>query len=454
MSVRQHRRDETCCRQSVTFRSTVLAMTSEFTPISPESPPSTLSSQTVKPESTRLPSLDILRGVAVLGIFVMNSRNFALPLDKFDSPAHPGSGPAPTADLISWATANLLFEDKMIAVFSMLFGAGIVLAAAKNTLKPALLHYRRMFWLFLIGLLHAYGLWYGDILNTYAICGALIYPARRLRPGLVIALGIIIFLVPVWFRVEPRIAATISPPAQTAPAVESTGDKIYQLASETEAAAQNSHSYIELARWRARLNTFWHWYGCINFNFWRCGGLMLIGMGLAHLGILSASRPTQTYWSLCIGGYALGFTLVAIGFWPQLARALGRAPSMSPEARQMFGLAAWALRYIGAAAIAIGHIGAVMLLCRATSLRTILKPLAAVGRLALTNYLLQTITAVLIFDGWAFAQWGKWRMSEIAMLVVAVWVVQLIASPLYLRWFRFGPMEWAWRSLTYWRPAA
>jgi uncharacterized protein len=107
---------------------------------------------------------------------------------------------------------------------------------------------------------------------------------------------------------------------------------------------------------------------------------------------------------------------------------------------------------MGAASIAIGHIGLVMLLCRAKTLHRALQPLASVGRLALSNYLLQTLIAVIIFDGWALGQWGKWRMSEVAALVAMVWAIQLIISTLWLRRFRLGPVEWAWRSLTHFKP--
>src|ERR1043165_5744789 len=153
----------------------------------------------------RIRSLDILRGVAVLGIFAMNIRNFALPLQQFDNPAFP-TPPLRTADAWAWGLTNLLFEDKMIAIFSILFGAGIVLMPARSP-RPALTHYRRMFWLFVIGLVHAFGLSYGDILNTYAICGAVIYPLRRLRPALLVALGLAVLTSAVWLRAGPAISA-------------------------------------------------------------------------------------------------------------------------------------------------------------------------------------------------------------------------------------------------------
>ncbi len=401
------------------------------------------------PEAERIRSLDVLRGVAVLGIFVMNMRNFALPLRAFDSPAFP-EGPATGADVWCWGVANILFEDKMIAVFSMLFGAGIVVMTAR-AVKPLALHYRRMFWLLVIGLIHAYGLWYGDILNTYAICGMLLFPFRRMKPGVLIGLGLVVVMMAVVFRAGPEWMSTAAPPEASVVEEKSMADKIIEQAVATEEEAYRSPSWLVLAEWRARLNTFWHFYGCIDFNFWRCGGFMLIGMGLVQIGVLSASRPSSLYWGLMLGGYVVGLLLCLAGFWPQMARALGRAPQLSAEARPMVGNIAWTARYVGAIGVAIGHVGLVMLLCRARMLGVAHAPLAAAGRMALSNYLMQTVIAVLVFDGWAGGEWGTWRFSEFTMLVVGVWVVQLIVSPVWMRFFRFGPVEWAWRSLTYWR---
>lgn len=349
----------------------------------------------------------------------------------------------------------------MIALFSMLFGAGIVLnadriSAAASRLRAASIHYRRMFWLLIIGLIHAYGLWYGDILNTYAICGALLYPLRRLRPGLLIGLGILVITISIWARIGPRMYETTFPRDVTSPTAqvdaskpESTQDRIWRESTENETKAYRG-SYLDLFRWRANLNTVWHFYGGINYNFWRCGGFIILGMGLA--GILSATnRPSAFYWGLMIAGYSTGLLLAAEGFWPQLTRALGRTTEMSPDARRNLGLIAWSLRQFGALSIALGHTGLIILLSRALPLRTLLTPLAAAGQMALSNYLLQTLIAITIFDGYTLARWGTWSISQIETMVVITWIAQLILSPLYLRYFRFGPMEWLWRSLTYWK---
>jgi len=256
-------------------------------------------------------------------------------------------------------------------------------------------------------------------------------------------------------RVGPMVVEAVWPSgtaaAVTSSAGESNQDRIWRQSLEGEERAYHG-SYLEEAKWRARLNTVWHWYGGIGFNFWRCAGFIVIGMGLA--GVLKASRPASVYSGMAIGGYAAGLVLVGVGMWPGVVRGLGRAIEMGPEARRALGAAAWTMRYLGAGCAAIGHIGVVMLLCRVEGLKGVLSPLAAAGRMALSNYLLQTVIAVLVFDGWAGGEWGKWTMSRIAMLVVGVWAFQLMLSPLWLKWFRFGPVEWAWRSATYGRVQA
>jgi uncharacterized protein len=409
----------------------------------------------------RIRSLDILRGVAVLGIFVMNSRNFALPLEQFDNPAFPGKSgsPAQAADLWTWAVANILFEDKMIAIFSMLFGAGIVLQAERiaRGLRAAAIHYRRMFWLLVIGLAHMFGVWYGDILTTYAVCGMVVYPFRRLRAPLLIGLGVLVLTASMWVRVGPRMIAVLDPqppaakavemPSTPTPTAEPIRARIWRESLANEEAAYRG-SYLDLFRWRARLNLLWNGLAGLDFSLWRSIGFMFLGMGLVT--VFSGWRPSVE-WGLLIGGYAAGLILISLGFWPQLARVLGRAPQASAEARQMLGSIAGTIRFLGAACLALGHVGMILLLCRVAILRMILAPLAAAGRMALSNYLMQTVIGVIVFDGWALGNWARWGMSEIAILVGCVWIAQLILSPIWLLFFRFGPAEWLWRSLTYWK---
>lgn len=415
------------------------------------------------PREERLASLDAVRGLAVLGILAMNIRNFGLPIGQFDNPRWPRHQPddaatslAP-ADLLTWLTTNALFEDKMITIFGLLFGAGVVLFAdrlARAAISPAraaALHYRRVFWLLLIGLAHAYLLWYGDILNTYALCGLLLWPLRRLRPGPLIGLGVICLLIPVWVRLGPPLWEMVwHDPAQPRPPTSpSLGRRILREALQSEEAAYRG-TWTDLFLWRANLNTFWHFTAGATFTLWRSLGQMLIGMGLMRLALFANTWRTGAMLALLLAGWGLGLTLTLIGMAPGIAEALGRAPDASAEAGRLLSRLTWSMRFIGALGVALGHIAALLLLSRWLRGRR-LGPLIAVGRMALSNYLMHTLICVLIFDGWAGAQWDRWHMASLYLLVAAIWAAQLLLSPIWLRAFRYGPAEWAWRSLTYWR---
>ena len=166
---------------------------------------------------------------------------------------------------------------------------------------------------------------------------------------------------------------------------------------------------------------------------------MLIGMALFKYGVFSARLPSRIYAVLIAVAVAVGLPLQAYGIAADFAR----------------GWQIWSL-FIGvqfiywpSIAVSLGYIGLVMLACREATLRRLTGSLAAVGRTALTNYLLQTILCTTIFYGHGFGLFGSVdRLGQIGV-VAAVWVVQLVASPLWLRRFRFGPVEWVWRWLTY-----
>ena len=143
--------------------------------------------------SSRIAALDLIRGVAVLGILAVNIAGFAGPMDTTDGPALSLAGHASFADEASFAAIFLLFEGKMRALFTMLFGASTVLIAERAEGArpgPAQTHYRRMFWLFVIGMLHAYFLWWGDILVTYALAGLMIFPFRKLEVRTQVTIGV------------------------------------------------------------------------------------------------------------------------------------------------------------------------------------------------------------------------------------------------------------------------
>jgi uncharacterized protein len=164
--------------------------------------------------------------------------------------------------------------------------------------------------------------------------------------------------------------------------------------------------------------------------------------------VFDASRSARWYRNLMIAGYGIGLPLAALAIREEIA------DHRLMSAR--FGVSSWGpwqptAMLLAGAAVALAHVGLVMQVCRSGLLPRVRAALAAAGRMALTNYLGQTLVCVLVFDGWAFGQWGRFGIAAQLLLVLAIWAAQLIVSPLWLRRFQFGPMEWLWRSLTYWK---
>jgi uncharacterized protein len=179
------------------------------------------------------------------------------------------------------------------------------------------------------------------------------------------------------------------------------------------------------------------------FISWKAGGLMLVGMGLYKLGVFSARLSTGVYIGLAVLGYGIGLPAIAYGIGENETHGWTMMYSQWGAGMQF--------NYWGSLFVALGHISVVMLLCKASSLSAITRPLAAVGQMALTNYLMQTIICTTIFYGHGFGLYGSVDRPVMMAVVAGVWAVQLIWSPLWMARFRFGPFEWLWRTLTYWK---
>jgi uncharacterized protein len=386
----------------------------------------------------RVASIDVLRGVALLGILPINVWSFALPDAALRDPR--AAGGFGGANFAAWLGCHLLFEQKMMSIFSMLFGAGLVLQAERAAARgasPAGTYYRRLLWLLVFGLLHAYLLWEGDILTAYALCGLALYPFRRLSPAALIPLGLAVFLLAVPVNVGAglleRAAPDDAPGAAAAAGDEADGD----LAADVSA---HRGGYGQLVVYRARQNL---WMQTAFFVLWagpRAGGLMLLGMALLKLGVFGAARSFRFYAALAAVGYGAGLPVVAWGAY-QLVR------HDFDEVYQ--DLVGGHYNYVGSLFVALGHVGAVMMVCKAGALPRLTARLAAVGRMALTNYLAQTLLCTTLFYGYGFGLFDRLDRFELLGVVAAVWLLQLAYSPLWLRHFRFGPAEWLWRSLTY-----
>lgn len=395
-------------------------------------------------ESDRILSLDVLRGFSLLGVLVINIQSFAMTDAAYVNPNVYGdlSG----ANYAAWLLGHVLADQKFMAIFSMLFGAGIVLMTRNREAAgagAAAFHYRRMGALLLFGMLHAYLLWVGDILYTFAVCGMVLYPFRKLPPGALIALGTFLLLMLSSFAIiSGRSMASWSPDRLERFIQENWQPPPREISNEV--ATFRSGWFREIA-YRAPIALELETHLLLIRLAWRAGGLILIGMGLFKLGVFTASCSRTTYLGLVAVGALLGMPLILYGV--HLNFAMGWDPRYSFFIGSQFN-------YWGSILMGLGWVGVVMLACQNRRLLRAARPLAAVGQTALSNYLLHTILCSFIFYGIGLGLFGQVSRVGQLLIVLAIWVVQLILSPLWLRYFRFGPVEWLWRSMTYlsWQP--
>ncbi len=433
-------------------------------PLSPE--PTTIDAAPHPVQSgDRVASIDVLRGVALLGILAMNSVHFAWPETVYDNPT---AAPGYTwADLALWIVNQFLFNTKMMTIFSMLFGAGLVLMsdrASKRGRPIRAVYYRRIAVLLGIGIVHAYFIWDGDILVIYALCGLFLYPFRNLSARALIVCGVLLMclIFPAWLvarRAVQYLDKTAAKKAAGEPMppwrenLLSTREKLRpDEATQKKEFEKNikihRSTYAQIAEDRAEDLFFeTHTFGFILFLWWYVGGRMLLGMGLMKLGVFAAARSRQFYAGLMAVGYGIGWPLVicdcAMNWYFDFFRA-------DPLASMMGGW--WIPQEVSGPLIAIGHVGLVMLIYREGFLPWLTRHLAAVGRMALTNYLVQSLVFTTIFYGYGLNYYGRFHRPTLMLMVVSMWAVQLLLSPVWLKYFRFGPAEWFWRTMTYGRP--
>jgi len=389
----------------------------------------------------RLAVIDVLRGVALLGILTMNitlGQPGATRLNPLISGGFEG------ANFAMWVAGYFLFDEKMITLFSMLFGAGVVLFCRRldrQGVSAARLFYRRSGILLLIGLVHAYGLWEGDILVTYAICGMLIYPLRR-KPARTLAVaGVLVWLVSVPLTVGFGIALRElrnNHSEQSAELAKAFQPDAAEARKEIERVRRSG--YLALAAARApealQVQTRLLFLSLL----WTVSGRMLLGMALFKAGFMAGTKARGFYRKTAWLGYGAG--------WPLVAFACVGLIRHSFDPAYLFGIA-FPVNSAGSILVGIGHASVVILLCQSGWVQGWMRRLQAVGRMALTNYLAQTLITTTLFYGYGFGLFGAFSRVQLYLIVFAIWGLQLWYSPLWLSRFRFGPAEWLWRSITY-----
>lgn len=409
----------------------------------------------------RISALDSLRGFALLGILLMNIIAMGMYGGAYDDPTVTGG--AAGANLGVWAVMHVLAEGKMRCLFSMVFGASIILLTSRldERHEGADIYYRRTLWLLLFGILHAYLLWLGDILYPYAMCALVMYPFRRLPARRLLTIGgVVLVLTAVSYIGYGFYTRDMLEKGRSAETASLSGQK---LTSEQEEAKKDYEEWKKFNRpnaeqlkkdadeWRgsplsvikARAKVVARWHGLVFYHpmNWDIWSMMFIGMGLMKTGILSAQRSLRFYGLMALIGYAVGIPVNSYTAWVIIRSNFD--PAVHAWANSSYD--------VGRLSIALGHLGMLMVLCKGGWLSWLTGRLGAIGQMAFSNYIFQSVVTAFLFTGYGFRLYGQMQRYQLYYVVAAIWVVQLIISPIWLKHFRFGPLEWVWRSLTYWK---
>ncbi len=392
-------------------------------------------------------TLDALRGFAVMGILWMNITTFGFPEMAYISPIVGTSGSP--SDIASWTASFIFFDGKMRAIFSLLFGASMMLVierAAASGQSPAQVHYSRMFWLAIFGLCHFYLLWWGDILFLYAVSGAAAYIFRNWSGGKLIKGGIIAYvigsvLLAIGMATMLYLQSEAAQPNASPEIIDEFAEMIEELGISTKALAEESAvyngSFIQILidkltnqRWTPFQNLFLAPFETIP--------LMMIGMGLYKSGFLLGHADRRTYLRIGIWGTFIGGLLFAALAW--LAADQGFEIIMMMNITQ-----AWAS--LPRLLMAAGYVALLVLLIQRFPDHLLLHRVAAAGRVAFSNYLGTSLVMAFLFYGWGLGLFGTVGRAQMILLVLSSWITMLLWSKPWLIRYRYGPLEWLWRSL-------
>jgi uncharacterized protein len=384
---------------------------------------------------SRLLNIDIIRGIALLGILVMNIQAFSMNFSAYSNPT--SFGDLTGINFYVYYFSHLFADQKFMTIFSILFGVGIVLMAdniEKKGGNPSKIHYRRMFILACFGLLHAYLLWFGDILFPYALAGMLAYTVRKkpikflimtafLSIGFCSAVMFLTsFAIPLMEEADLKNLLVVWAPTQ-----EMIDKDI--LVNQASWLGQMEHRNFMASKMQTN----------VLFYMFRIVGLMMIGMALFKLDFFGQRFSNKRLTISAVIALALGLALVITGNQANFDSGWGLDSMMS-------GIQS---NYWGSILMAYSYMSLLVVFCRSSSLMILKGLLANVGKMALTNYLSHTLICGFIFYGWGLGFYGRFERSDMLLVVISIWVFQLFFSSFWVSHFRFGPFEWLWRSITY-----
>ena len=396
----------------------------------------------------RILTLDIVRGVAVMGILTMNIAAFAMPFPAYANPAAYGGDSG--LDLASWAFNFLIFDGKMRGLFSILFGASTLLVIERATASGrggARSHYARMVVLLAFGLAHFYLIWWGDILVLYAMCGSLLYFFRDRSPRWLTRWAIALITLSIISFSLTGLTATLAdrpglPPGVAAGFVEAREALTVEFGAESPKIRDDLRLYRSdyATIVDSRLNgRRWEPFTAILGFGLETVGLMMLGMALFKSGFLTGDWERERYRS-----WTIRTLLVAL---PPLALLAWWQASTDFDPTRIF-LVFFALSTPFDVALAVGWAALIILWAKSGALPALQARVAAAGRMAFTNYLATSIVMSSLFYGYGLGLFGEVGRAALWPFVLGMWALILLWSKPWLDRFAYAPLEWLWRSLS------
>ena len=420
-------------------------------------------------QQERITILDSLRGIAILGILLMNIPGFGLP-----EPACYGDlsvlKPLSSLNFRTWLTIEMSVAGTQRALFSMLFGAGIILFISRKEktpegLMPAEYFFRRQLWLLVFGLINAFVLlWFWDILFHYAIAGMILFAFRRLQPKHLIIAAIVCLAFQtirdnVLYYRDKKIIATGEMLAKKDTSLVKLNDEektklaaMTAMKEKSTPEAKKKRMENSLKKVRGNYSDFYDYQsersyrGEISYTYdglWDVMIFMFLGMAFFKNGLLLGQASIKTYWLLFLLGIGGGMFLTWLHIKSQLQLNFNQYELTKQVRFQLYE--------VNRCFRSIGILGLIMLLYKSGVFKWLFALLKPVGQMAFTNYLMQSLLVGLYFYGIGFGMFGKLQIHQLYYVVAATWALEIVWSHMWLRFFRFGPLEWCWRSLTYWK---
>ncbi|MES2848489.1 MAG: DUF418 domain-containing protein [Bacteroidota bacterium] len=410
--------------------------------------------------SERIESLDIMRGIVLFGILLMNINGMGL-ARAYEDPTV--SGGYKGWDLYTWITTSMFFEGTMRALFSLLFGVGMFILLDRLEKKgaginAANIYFRRLTWLLFFGLVHCYLLlWTGEILYNYALMGFLVFSFRNMTPKKLILIALFLFSAgALWTYSDYRKDVKLVEQVAVVQNYKAAGKELSKELKEAEGEWETRMSkrspevieeynsnmrkgYFDVVSFLAPINQHYNENFPYRYDVWDILSMMLLGIALYKLNILSAAKSFRFYLLMLLIGYGIG---LSVNYY--------ETKMILDSNFSMLGFSKSYITYdLGRVPVAMGHIALIMLFCKLPVLKWLQTGLAAVGKMALTNYVMHSIITLFIFTGAGFGLFGKLHRHELLYIVFSIWIFQFIISPIWLKYFYYGPLEWGWRTLSY-----